>query len=68
MALNNSFPNTINAEAMKARTTAYLQNSFPGTAVALKTTQVFFRTSYQLGQTILKPISDGQRFSVSEIF
>ena len=62
MAQNSSFPYTIDGEVMKVRTNAHPQNSFPGKAVVLKTTQVFLKTSYQLYRAILKPISDGLSF------
>lgn len=67
MAQNSSFSDTINGEATKAGTNAHPQNSFPGKAVALKTIQVFLKTSYQLYRAIFKPISDRQIFQYLKI-
>ena len=42
------FSDAIDREAIQARADAHLQNFFPGKDIMLKTTQAFFKNSFEL--------------------
>ena len=66
MVQNNFFPDAMKCVAMKVWANTHLQNSLPSKVIALKTTQTFLTTSWELYQAI-KEFCE-MNFLVSGIF